>query len=72
MKSTFDKKDDRRKRRAQKKGEEIEAEDESGIGIIEGTFSGPDEILSMDLSKKLEPFLDSTQFKNLNTGLTTQ
>ena len=63
MKSTFDKKDDRRKRRAQKKGEEIEAGDESGIGIIEGTFSGPDEILSMDLSKKLEPFLDSTQFK---------
>lgn len=61
MKSTFAKKADRKRRKAEKKGETFD-EDE-GSRMIQHSFSGPDEILSMDLNRELEPFLDSTFFK---------
>lgn len=49
------------KRKAIKKGEEYDEEDTKDF--ISASFGGPEEILSSDLVKKQEDYLDSTKFR---------
>lgn len=60
MHETFAKKEEKKKRKAQKKGETYEEDEKTSM--FEDTFGGPDNILQMDITKELEPFLDSTFF----------
>ncbi len=59
MKTSRDKKNDKKSRKAEKKGEEFE----ESTGIVNATFGGPDEILEMDMTNDLDEFLDSAYFK---------
>ncbi len=61
MRDWIEKKQQKEKRKAKKKGEEYEEEDVSEE--IKKGFGGPENTLSMDLMKSLEPCLDSTLFK---------
>jgi len=49
------------KRKALKKGEEYDEDDTKDF--ISASFGGPEEVLSSDLVKKQEDYLDSTKFK---------
>lgn len=60
MRETLAKKEAKKKRKALKKGEEYEEDEENSM--IHDSFGGPDDILKMDVAKDLEPFLDSTYF----------
>ncbi len=59
MRESMEKKDARKQRKAERKGEEY---DEKG-SAVQASFGGPDDIISQDLRNDLEPFLDSTKFK---------
>jgi hypothetical protein len=61
MRDKIDKEKLKDEKSAKKKGEEY-VDDEKML--IESTFGGPGNILSMDLVRYLEPFLDSTKFKH--------
>lgn len=63
MRESFEKKNAKAQRKAEKKGKEFE---EKEFGVIEQSFGGPDQILSMDMSKDLDDFLDSTMFQKFN------
>ncbi len=60
MRDKIEKEKLKEEKKATKKGEEYIDEEKM---LIENTFGGPANILSMDLLKYPEPFLDSTQFK---------
>jgi hypothetical protein len=51
------------KKKALKKGEEWNEEDENARDIIRMSFGGPEEILKLDLMKDTEYCLDTTKFK---------
>ncbi|MFY0606237.1 MAG: carboxypeptidase-like regulatory domain-containing protein [Cyclobacteriaceae bacterium] len=59
MKTRRDKKNEKKRAKAEKKGEDFEPSE----GLINATFGGPDEILEMDMNNELDEFLDSTYFK---------
>lgn len=59
MKDSHDKKEVRKKKKAEKKGEVYE---DDGGNMIEASFGGPNEILKMQSGQNLETFLDSTYF----------
>ena len=60
MREKIDKEKAQERKKAAKNGEEYVDNEQM---LVEATFGGPGNILSMDLLKYPEPFLDSTKFK---------
>lgn len=63
MSSWIEKKTEKEKKKALKKGEEWVDKDNDAREIIQSGFGGPEEILKLDLMKDTEYCLDTTRFK---------
>ena len=63
MKQWVEEKNEKEKKKALKKGEEWDEENEEARDIIQMGFGGPEQILKMDLAKNSEMCLDTTKFK---------
>jgi hypothetical protein len=76
MRSWVEKKTEKEKKKAVKKGEEWDEEENDTREIIQAGFGGPEEILKLDLMKDTEYCLDTTNFKkfrySFGKGLTYQ